>query len=97
MGVLCIFLVEVFATWKLRLPSRSSLSSVTQNSLDTFEERAKPAVQQDTSEEGTSLVSSQQRNRPRGSMASVLEMMSLTLAVMPPPSQTRDPVPLGES
>ncbi len=94
-GFLCILLVEAYGAWKLRLPGRNSLSTVTQNSLDTFEERARPGGQRDTSEEGTSLVSSQQRTRPRGSMASVLEMMSLTLAVMPNPSQTRDAVPLG--
>jgi len=93
-GFLCILLVEAYGAWKLRLPGRNSLSTVTQNSLDTFEERARPGGQRDTSEEGTSLVSSQQRTRPRGSMASVLEMMSLTLAVMPNPSQTRDAVPL---
>lgn len=34
--------------------------------------------------------------RTRGSMASVLEMMSVTLAVMPSPSQMRGPVPIRE-
>ncbi|THV01445.1 hypothetical protein K435DRAFT_750308 [Dendrothele bispora CBS 962.96] len=91
-GVMVILFVESYTRWKTRLPGRSSLSAITRNSLETFEGVAK-RPRSNTDEEGTSLVSSP-TGRARGSMASVLEMMSLTLAVMPSPTPARGPVPL---
>ncbi|RDX50995.1 hypothetical protein OH76DRAFT_1507025 [Lentinus brumalis] len=99
-GVLCaaalfvVIVVEGFCNWRTKIPGRSSLSPITQDSLSTFEKNAKPARPRDLDEESTSLVSSARISRARGSFASVLEMMSLTLAVTPSPSENRGPVPL---
>ena len=101
-GILCgaAFLVavavEASCAWRTRQPGKRSLSVVAQNSLDTSAGAARPKTARDLDEESTSLVSSGRNTRMRGSFASILEMMSLTLAVMPSPSQTRGPVPLGE-
>lgn len=96
-ALLVVLIVEVYCWWRMRLPGRRSLSEVTQNSLDTFGKAAQPHAPRDVDEESASLVSSGRNTRTRGSFASILEMMSLTLAVMPSPSQQRGPVPLGTS
>lgn len=97
-GVFSIILVEAFAHWKTRLPGRKSLSTVTVAALDKFQEKAgQDVIIQGSETEGASLVASAPRTRSRrGSMASVLDMMSFTLAVMPTPHQSRGAVPLGE-
>ena len=101
-GILCgaavfvVAVVEGFCNWRTKLPGRSSLSPITQDSLATFGRSTKPARPRDLDEESTSLVSSARNTRARGSFASVLEMMSLTLAVTPSPSENRGPVPLGK-
>jgi hypothetical protein len=95
-AVLAIVVIEFYAWHKLRLPGRGSLASVTQDALEKFEAMARAKGRRNAEDEGASLVSSQVR-RPRGSFASVLEMMSLTLAVMPTPQVNRRPVPLGRS
>lgn len=95
-GVLVILFVEAFVVAKNRKQSRKSLAPTTQNSLDTFAGQAKNADPHSEDEQG-SLFSGSQTTRARGSMASVLEMMSLTLAVMPSSSQIRGPVPLSKS
>ncbi|TBU34797.1 hypothetical protein BD311DRAFT_650048 [Dichomitus squalens] len=92
-AVLVIIVAEAFCHWRTRLPSRSALSPIAQDSLKTFEQSAKPGIGRDLDEESTSLVSSARNTRARGSFASVLEMMSL-LAVTPSPSEARGPVPL---
>ena len=91
--VVAIF-VELFCSLKLRQPGARSLSPVARNSLETFRAAARPVRRRNIDEESVSLVSSDKQPRPRGSMASVLEMMSITLAVIPSPSQARGPVPL---
>ncbi|KAJ3750872.1 hypothetical protein DFH05DRAFT_1468929 [Lentinula detonsa] len=90
-GTVIIF-VEIYATWKTRNPGRRYLSPITKDSLDTFRNaaRASKRTSVDEASTGTGALG----GRTRGSMASVLEMMSLTLAVMPSSSQTRSPVPL---
>ncbi|KAH9835893.1 uncharacterized protein C8Q71DRAFT_870275, partial [Rhodofomes roseus] len=101
-GILCGFaaftliFVESYAAWRIRLPGRRSLSPITQDSLETFTRTARPGKGGDAEEEGLSLVSSARNTRIRGSFASILDMMSLTLAVQPSPSETRGPVPLRE-
>lgn len=101
-GILCgvalfvALFVETYCTWRTRLAGRRSLSPITKDSLDTFTKTARPTACPDSDEESTSLVSSNRTTRARGSFASILEMMSLTLAVMPSTSQARGPVPLGE-
>ncbi|KAK0246151.1 hypothetical protein EDD85DRAFT_803276 [Armillaria nabsnona] len=92
-GVVVILFVEAYTTWRTRRPGRRSLSVVTQNSLDTFISRASQTRRLVVDEESSHHSSSGVR-RTRSSMASVLEMMSLTLAVMPSSSTTRGPVPL---
>ncbi|KAG6846106.1 hypothetical protein H0H87_006470 [Tephrocybe sp. NHM501043] len=93
-GVAVIVFVEVYTTWMTRMPGRKSLSPITQNSLNTFEVTAWDTSRR-VDDESTSHGSSSGRNpRLRGSMASVLEMMSVTLAVMPSNSNYRGPVPL---
>ncbi|KAF7793418.1 hypothetical protein EIP86_004530 [Pleurotus ostreatoroseus] len=100
-GVLCgaasfvLVFVEFYCTWRTRLPGRRSLGHATRDALDTFVQGARPdAPREVIDEESTSLVSSARGPPPRGSFASILDMMSLTLAVMPSPSQVRGPVPL---
>ena len=93
--VVAIF-VELFCSLKTREPGLRSLSPVTRNSLETFKAAARPLRRRNVDEESISLVSSDKNIRSRGSMASVLEMMSITLAVIPSPSQMRGPVPLRE-
>ena len=102
-GILCgvggavMLFMEGYATWKTRLPGRKSLSHVTQDSLYRFVEIARPKGRRNVDEESTSLVSgSRLGQRTRRSLASVLEMMSLTLAVMPSSAEVRGPVPLSE-
>ncbi|KZT30913.1 hypothetical protein NEOLEDRAFT_1053480 [Neolentinus lepideus HHB14362 ss-1] len=90
-----VLVVEGYAAWKTRQPGLRSLGNVTRNSLDTFEKTAQ-TPHLDLDEESTSLVSSSNRNtRMRGSFASVLEMMSMTLAITPALTRQRGPVPLS--
>ena len=90
--------VELFCSLKTRKLGVTvrSLSPMTRNSLETFRTTARPVRRRNVDEESVSLVSSDKQPRERGSMASVLEMMSITLAVIPSSSQTRGPVPLRE-
>lgn len=90
-----IIFVEIYTSFKTRQPGRRSLSTITKDSLQTFEKAAKPTSRPNVDEDSAlSMVSSGQGGRTRGSMASVLEMMSLTLAVMPSSSRSRGAVPL---
>lgn len=93
-GLAVIIFVESYTSRKTRLPGRASLSAITKDSLDTFQKTSTTVNRTSVYEESASLVSSAPGMRTRGSMASVLEMMSLTLAVMPSPSPSRGPVPL---
>ena len=83
--------VESYASWKTRLPGRKYLSPITQNSLETFANGARQYVENDA---GTINESSAPGTRTRGSMASVLEMMSTTLAVTPSSFNFTGVVPL---
>ncbi|KAK7029822.1 MPN domain-containing protein [Favolaschia claudopus] len=96
-GVFVIIFVELFAAIKTRQPGRRSLSPIVKNSLDAFNKAARPATakRRTVDDESTSLVSSGRLgHRTRGSMASVLEMMSVTLAVMPPRKPEQVSLPL---
>lgn len=90
-GLFVIVFVEAYTSWKTRLPGRKSLSPITQNSLETFTDTARQNVENDT---GTINESSAPGTRTRGSMASVLEMMSTTLAVTPSSFNFTGVVPL---
>lgn len=89
-AIFIILFMEGYTSWKMRLPGRNSLSPITVNSLDTFSTGA------DTYHDDINSVndSTPAGTRTRGSMASVLEMMSVTLAVMPSSSNHRGAVPL---
>jgi len=95
-SLLVALLVEVFCTLKTREPGVKSLSPVTRNALETFKAAARPVRRRHVDEESVSLVDSEKKTRSRGSMASVLEMMSITLAVIPSSTRARGPVPLRE-
>ena len=90
-GLFVVVFVESYTSWKTRLPGRKSLSPITRNSLETFANTARRYLENDT---GTINDSSVPGTRTRGSMASVLEMMSTTLAVMPSSSNFKGVVPL---
>jgi calcium permeable stress-gated cation channel len=91
-----VVFVEIFCRRKTREPDERSLSEITQNSLQAFRATARPTQRRNVDEESVSLVSSPRSRRARGSLASVLDLMSLTLAVVPSPSQIRGPVPIRE-
>ncbi|THH08733.1 hypothetical protein EW145_g2508 [Phellinidium pouzarii] len=93
-GFAAIVAVELYTRYKTRLPGKGSLSAATLNALNTFTERVGSVNQNVLDSEGTPSLVSAPRMRQRGSMSSVLDMMSLTLAVMPPPHQARGAVPL---
>ncbi|KZW00653.1 hypothetical protein EXIGLDRAFT_666997 [Exidia glandulosa HHB12029] len=92
-AVLIVLFVEAFAWRKLRRPGVKSLSPVTRDALQKLASsmRRRPGAQE---HDEMSLVSSHRRVRTRGSMASVLEMLHVTLAVMPTQPRMRGPVPL---
>lgn len=91
-GVAVMLFVEIYAAWRLRLPGRGSLRPITRDSLDHFASVADCYIE-DNREEMTSE-SGTRGHLNRGSMASVLDMMSLTLAVEPSAATYRGPVPL---
>ncbi|KAI0066505.1 hypothetical protein BV25DRAFT_1820469 [Artomyces pyxidatus] len=89
-----VVFVESFCAWKLRRPGRKSLSPITASAVDTFAKAAKPGGVIVDEERDSLVPSSGRAARTRGSLASVLDMMSVTLAVTPSPYQLRGPVPL---
>ncbi|KAJ7058112.1 hypothetical protein C8F01DRAFT_1149575 [Mycena amicta] len=94
-GVFVVVLVETYAFSAMRQPGKRTLSPITRESLKSFAAAAKPSKRRTVDDESTSLVSSARvGHRPRGSMASVLEMMSVTLAVMPPRQPEKVTLPL---
>lgn len=86
-------IVEVYTTHTTRLASFQTLPENTQESLEIFRRALESDNRTDTDDENHSMITTR-GNRMRGSMASVLEMMSLTLAVMPSASSQRGPLPL---
>ncbi|KAJ7446697.1 hypothetical protein FB451DRAFT_1291217 [Mycena latifolia] len=94
-GFFVIVFVEAYVIYRTRLPGRRSLSPITRDSLDSFAASAGSSRRRTVDDETASLVSSARPgHRPRGSMASVLEMMSVTLAVMPPRKPEQVSIPL---
>jgi hypothetical protein len=96
-GIVTIFFVEVYTRLKERQPGRGALSPVSQHALESFRKAARPSRLTIPEEESTSIVSSGRAARTRGSFASVLEMMSMTLAVVPSQYQQHGPVPIRTS
>lgn len=93
-GVAVMIFVEIYAMRKMKTPGRNSLSAITQDSLNTFETDAWNTDSRAVDDESPSYGGGSGSARVRGSMASVLEMMSVTLAVMPSAARHRGPVPL---
>ena len=97
-ALLVIFMVEGYASWRLRKPGRRSLSAVTRHSLRAYGNSARPrrAVAPASEEKSTVTNTSDRPRRRNGhtSISSVLDMMNITLAVMPSPARNRGPVPL---
>lgn len=100
-ALLIVIVVESYCTWKSRTPPERGFSPVVRDSLATFRRsvrgsrsRRRLALDEDV----TSLVSSpaERSGVPRRSIASVLDMMSITLNVMPSLNRERDAVPIGE-
>ena len=96
-GGLTILFVEVYTRLKERRLSRGVPSPVSQHAVESFRKAARPERLALMEEESTSVVSSGRAARTRGSFASVLEMMSTTLAVVPSRYQEHGPVPLRTS
>ncbi|KAH8992407.1 hypothetical protein EDB92DRAFT_1857796 [Lactarius akahatsu] len=94
-GIFTIAFVEVYTRLKERSPGRRALNPVSQHALESFGKAAKPNHPAVLDEESPSIVSSGRATRTRGSFASVLEMMSLTLAVAPSHYQQHGPVPIS--
>ena len=97
-ALLIICMVEGYARWRLRKPGRRSLSAVTRHSLRVYENSARPRRPVALgSEEKSTITNTSDRPRRRNgntSISSVLDMMNITLAVMPSPARNRGPVPL---
>ncbi|CAE6487932.1 unnamed protein product [Rhizoctonia solani] len=98
-ALVIILIVEGYCGYRSRNPPERKFSPVVRDSLATFrrsvqESRSKRRLTMD--EDGTSLVSSpmERGGVPRGSIASVLDMMSITLNVMPSPNRPKDAVPV---
>jgi hypothetical protein len=88
---LTIVFIEVYTYIKERRPG---LSPVSLHALESFRKAARPSNHAVFEEESTSIIISGRAARTRGSFASVLEMMSTTLAVVPSRYQQHGPVPL---
>lgn len=84
--------IEIYAYRKTRRRPRSSLSAITQDSLNRLEETATDVNRPYLDGQETTGDTSGQGTRMRESMASVLDMMSITLAVSP--AQFQGAVPL---
>lgn len=93
-----VIFVELACSWNTREPSVKSLSEVTQNALDTFRRTAKPSATiygyDNSTDSGSSAVGRSITGNARGDIASVLEMMSITLAVSPRSLRRQAAVPL---
>lgn len=104
-GAFLLFAIELYAVMRSRPPARKTLPPATRQSLAMYNHiamrRAEEGEEENksTSNEQASLTSRERLSqaRSRGSLASVLEMMSITLATMPSSSRNRLPVPLGKS
>jgi len=98
-GAFVIVFVETYTRRKLRQPGVKSISPITRDALDVFKQTAQQKNRRIEDDESFSFVTAGDEERrstpPRGSIASVLDMMSLTLNVTP--STSRGAVPLSKS
>ena len=104
-AVAIIILVEWYCSNKLKKPGVDSLSPVTRDAIEAFTRSARPAGRfgsRGASEKASAVPSEserqgKERRKRNGSISSVLDMMSITLAVMPGTRKNRPPVPLRMS
>lgn len=91
-SILLLSSMEFYTRLRLRLIQPDTLSDITKEMLYRFRRGAQAEANQYPYTEGSSIpgVSAP----PRSSVASVLEMMSITLAVIPPGVKKRGPIPL---
>ncbi len=91
-AIFAALFIEIYTHQKTRKRPRSSLSIVSQDSLNRFEETATDVNRTYLDGQETTGDTSGRGTRMRESMASVLDMMSITLAVSP--AQFQGAVPL---
>ncbi|KAG8822531.1 hypothetical protein FRC17_009553 [Serendipita sp. 399] len=94
-----IIVVEWYCSNKLKRPGVESLSPVTRDAIESYVRSARPAGRSGLGGNDNGAASSTNRKGKgrramNGSISSVLDMMSITLAVMPGPNRKRPPVPL---
>jgi calcium permeable stress-gated cation channel len=103
-GTFLVIAAEVYAVIRCRQPGRNSLPLSIRQSLTVFKHIAlqkldqdEESKSQDSHDEHRSFTSRERLSqaRSRGSLASVLEMMSITLATVPSNLRQRLPLPLG--
>ncbi|KIJ45476.1 hypothetical protein M422DRAFT_59699 [Sphaerobolus stellatus SS14] len=94
-AALLLALVETYASYKLRSPGINSLQEPARESLSRLQETIRSGNSQLPADADLTNSSRRLPPLPRSSLASVLEMMSLTLAVTPPSAKFRGPVPLS--
>lgn len=92
-SVLLLFTTELYTRLRLRSIQPNALSDITKHMLYHFSRGAQAEANRYPYTEGSS-VSGAPVQPPRSSVASVLEMMSITLAVVPPAVRKRGPIPL---
>jgi len=96
-ALLIVVCVETYARHRLRSYSRSRLNQNARNALQHFESVARPrGLPRFLNGNGVGVLTpaSSSTRRPRTSIASVLDMISLTLAIMPSSTRVRGPLPL---
>lgn len=91
-----VVVVELYAEIRLREPGIRSLSAVSRDALDEFSHvtRTKPDDGTEKELPVPPRESRRDHRRTRTSLASVLDMISMTLAIAPSTSRQRGPVPL---
>ncbi|KZT02505.1 uncharacterized protein LAESUDRAFT_661940 [Laetiporus sulphureus 93-53] len=101
-GILCgfalfvVIFTEGYCNRRTIQPGKQLLNPITLDRLQSFIRMSQPGENGLVEEERLSVVGSGRHGRSRGSFASILEMLSLTLAVVPTSSETRGPIPLGK-
>ncbi|GJJ09404.1 hypothetical protein Clacol_003626 [Clathrus columnatus] len=91
-SVLLLSCIELYAWFKLRLVQPNSISSATKEKVQHLARAAKSEIP--SYNRGYQAPDSPLQPA-RSSVATVLEMMSITLAVMPPNVKRRGPIPLS--
>jgi hypothetical protein len=100
-AVAIVILVEWYCRKTLRMPGVDSLSPVTRDAIEAYVRSARPAGKVGGSGSGdkssavaSSMDAKGKRRNANGSISSVLDMMNITLSVMPSNARNRPPVPL---